>query len=59
MEPPTTKTYLLPHIGYDTTKEPSVALRIRFDNIAKEYNPNRLPEDESLIEHIARRNVPH
>ncbi len=52
MKPPTTKTYLLPHIGYGTTKEPSVALRIRVDNIAKEYKPNRLPEDESLVEHM-------
>jgi len=52
MKPPTAKTYLLPHIGYGTTKEPSVALRIRVDNIAKEYKPNRLPEDESLVEHM-------
>ena len=52
MEPPTAKMRVQSYTSYRTTKEPAVTYWVCFDNISSEDDLNRLPEDESFVEHV-------
>ncbi len=52
MEPPSAKTYLLPHTGYHTTKEPAIASHICLNNITGDNDLNRLFKSKFFIEHV-------
>lgn len=52
MKPPTAKTYLLSHTTYRTTKEPAIASRIRFNDVAEDNDLDRLFKGKALIEDV-------
>lgn len=52
MEPPVTKTRLLMHTAYRTTKQPPISSRIRFDNFTGNNDLDRLLEFKSLSKHV-------